>query len=486
MQLFHWNSQLETGIDAVDQQHRQLLQLINQLGMAMTTLRNLPTLTELLQQLRNYAHFHFAEEESLFDECCLSAYDIELHQAQHQLFCDKIATLDPANIPDKEAVHELHQFLVTWLIAHIFSEDMKLSSNRLPADRVPSTKRHLLTVSPMEKALIWALNESERRFRFLTDHAPMLIWATDQTGQRIYFNHAWTSELGYPVHQAEHHWPQWLHQDDRENYQATVHKLLATGQGGDIEVRYITHDGRVRVMHEKVIPRIQEDGTFLGLIASAMDITEIKQAIRQQERANSLLEQEVDKRTAEINRLMLTDPLTQTGNRRYLDEHLSCQLSHANETGQPLSLIFFDIDHFKRINDHYGHSTGDKVLVEVARQIRDSLRQNDKLARFGGEEFVAILPMTRAIDAAEVAQRILDKCRQLALPELSGAITFSAGVAQAQPGDDNDRLLRRCDIALYQAKDAGRNRIVTAESGSATTSGKVDTDIEHAALKPDA
>jgi len=128
----------------------------------------------------------------------------------------------------------------------------------------------------------------------------------------------------------------------------------------------------------------------------------------------------------------------------------------ARETGHPMSVAMFDIDHFKRINDTYGHHTGDEVLKRVAAGAAAELRSGDTIGRFGGEEFVIVLPDAAADAASKVAERV-----RHAIGTDSGTpgVTVSIGVAEMAPGETCDALLRRADDALYGAKNEGRNRM---------------------------
>jgi diguanylate cyclase (GGDEF)-like protein len=177
-------------------------------------------------------------------------------------------------------------------------------------------------------------------------------------------------------------------------------------------------------------------------------------------RANRRLEEEVARRTAELEQLMRTDPLTGIGNRRQLIERLAEAIRRAAAHDTPLSAIFFDLDHFKRINDLHGHPIGDRVLVRVAGCLRANLRDDDILCRYGGEEFVTVLEKTSLTDAMHVAERSRAAISRIRLREVDDMVSASAGIATWRPGESADAFLSRADKALYRAKDAGRNRCV--------------------------
>ncbi len=159
-----------------------------------------------------------------------------------------------------------------------------------------------------------------------------------------------------------------------------------------------------------------------------------------------------------------TDALTGLYNRRYLDEDLLRRVSRAGARDGSFAVALLDVDHFKRINDTWGHPAGDAVLRTVAQQIRKYLRTGDLECRYGGEEFVVILPTTSLADAALVAERLRSGMESCELPSpLAGErITASLGVAGWAPGEDAASLLRRADQALYVAKRGGRNRVELA------------------------
>lgn len=150
-----------------------------------------------------------------------------------------------------------------------------------------------------------------------------------------------------------------------------------------------------------------------------------------------------------------TDPLTGLPNRRALYGQIETALAAAG----PCSVVLLDIDHFKAVNDRYGHQTGDEVLIWTARLLSTGLRGSDVLGRWGGEEFMLLLPYTAPEDAWAVAERLRARLDATPHPEV-GAVTVSLGVAGRQTGDDLGRLTVRADTALYAAKHQGRNRTV--------------------------
>jgi diguanylate cyclase (GGDEF)-like protein len=163
-----------------------------------------------------------------------------------------------------------------------------------------------------------------------------------------------------------------------------------------------------------------------------------------------------------LEHLATIDPLTGVKNRRSMDQELDMAAAVAERTGKPQTLVLLDIDHFKRINDQYGHVLGDDILVDLVTLIDSHTRKYDQLFRFGGEEFVLLLPDLGGADLDTVMtelQRLLR--RRLKCPD--GAVTISYGVATLQPGESMESWLTRADDALYQAKEGGRDRIVYAD-----------------------
>jgi two-component system cell cycle response regulator len=175
------------------------------------------------------------------------------------------------------------------------------------------------------------------------------------------------------------------------------------------------------------------------------------------------------KRTRNFEQLAFRDPLTGAFNRRYFDLQIGLELQRIERYPVPISLAFIDLDKFKSINDGYGHHVGDLVLQGLAHMLQTNLRTTDLMARFGGEEFVVVLPNSSETQAIRSIQAILDQVGKQPVAQNEGqafSITFSAGVAQWQPGMSIGEWLRMADGAMYQAKQQGRNRVLGVQDSN--------------------
>jgi two-component system cell cycle response regulator len=177
-----------------------------------------------------------------------------------------------------------------------------------------------------------------------------------------------------------------------------------------------------------------------------------------------VLQEELVEQSRRLESLIFEDPLTGLANRRYILTQLGSFVSGTRRHGRPLSVAIVDIDHFKDVNDRYGHQVGDEVLVAVTGALRNHMRAEDHLGRLGGEEFLAVLPDTDGGAALAAAERMREEVAGTVV-EHEGerlAVTVSLGVASWEEDDPPELLLRRADEALYAAKAGGRDRAVCA------------------------
>ena len=216
----------------------------------------------------------------------------------------------------------------------------------------------------------------------------------------------------------------------------------------------------LRVIEARLTPIIE--GESAGVIVVLRAITARVHAQRKLQEAHDQLQAQV----AEISRLQesvreqaIHDALTGLYNRRYLEETLPREMASAKRRGAPMAIILLDVDHFKAINDTFGHQEGDRTLQRLAMMLDENTREGDIACRYGGDEFVLVLPDTPLADAVDKAERLRQECAACAQGELTD-ITISLGVACAPDhGDEGGRVLLVADRALYRAKEAGRNRV---------------------------
>lgn len=240
---------------------------------------------------------------------------------------------------------------------------------------------------------------------------------------------------------------------------------------------YATMDSAIQALragaYDYIIKPLEELDTVLRTINRAYDAVQLQQE-------NKALLQSLQQQNSELQRvnqilrdLAERDSLTGLYNHRYFQEHIAREIARAHRHDRPFSLLFLDLDHFKRYNDTHGHPQGDELLRELAGILRERLRQSDMAARYGGEEFVLVLPETPREGALIVAEGI---CRRVADAPFKGrerqpdgAVTISIGIA-TYPLDGNCAadLIERADHALYEAKQAGRNCVRAAASPDAS------------------
>lgn len=279
----------------------------------------------------------------------------------------------------------------------------------------------------------------ERARRFFDLSHDMLCTANTE-GYFVELNGAWTRNLGYSLEELRSvPFIKRVHPDDRERTEAEAAALFAGGGMLTFENRYLAKDGTWHWMRWS--SQLSPDESLI--YARAADVTEIKQ-----------IEAEREQLLGKVQDLARRDSLTGLPNRRALEEQLPQVMTRARRRLLPLTVALLDIDHFKAYNDSHGHLAGDEVLRECARAWDSALRAEDTIIRFGGEEFLVLLPDTSSDRAAEIVERL-----RMATPR---GQTCSAGLACWDYAESIDELLTRADKALYIAKAGGRDRLAQA------------------------
>lgn len=305
------------------------------------------------------------------------------------------------------------------------------------------------------------LRTSEERYRLLADNARDVIWTTEVDGRCSFCSPSVFGLRGFtPEEVIGQAWEQALTPDSVAICRAYFHALQADiAAGRELqrfrgEVEFTCKDGSTVWAEAIAVPMLDDQGRFVRLLGTCRDISERKQ-----------YEQELELANEHLQSLASIDALTEVWNRRHLETLILQAISRSDRHGEPLTLILCDVDQFKAINDGYGHLIGDLVLVEFCRRIRGSLRKGDCLGRWGGEEFVLLLPHCPQQAGLALAEKL--RAAIEATPfELAGTITASFGVAQRLRAEPQLAWLQRVDQALYAAKAAGRNRVMAAPAPS--------------------
>jgi diguanylate cyclase (GGDEF)-like protein len=242
--------------------------------------------------------------------------------------------------------------------------------------------------------------------------------------------------------------PRLLNGPDTDNHtRYRIRKALREGKGIRTEILKYCKDGQTRWLDINVVPLRDAKGVITHFASVERDLTRYKKIERQ------------------LANMALFDSLTGTLNRPAFYQHAEKEFNRSKRYYRPLSVIMLDIDHFKQVNDQYGHHGGDQVLQIFAEACQEVIRSTDLMGRVGGEEFALLLPDTPMKAAFNLAERLRERINKY--PYLAGdmliEVTASLGVAELQ-NDDGDfkSLLQRADEALYQAKHAGRNRVKMA------------------------
>lgn len=300
------------------------------------------------------------------------------------------------------------------------------------------------------KALVSALAESERRFRDISIAAGEYLWEVDARGRCTYVSERIEQVQGYTPAEVLGRTPfAFMEPEEARRVRTWLARSADDGQPfRDMEFRSRHKAGHQVWLRVSGMPILDASGALAGYRGTALDITQRK-----------VMEEN-------LRRLATTDPLTGAANRRHFMAVLDDELARAQRYGNPLSVAMVDIDHFKRLNDTYGHAAGDAALVQFVTEIQARLRATDLLGRLGGEEFALILPETTAEGARAVVDA-LRAAREAAVLDFEGEVitfTMSAGVADTTHADTGATLLAAADAALYDSKHGGRNRVTVAKA----------------------
>jgi diguanylate cyclase (GGDEF)-like protein/PAS domain S-box-containing protein len=291
-----------------------------------------------------------------------------------------------------------------------------------------------------------ALRDSEHSYKTLAENLPGIVYRVfiRENARVTLFNKLGQELTGYKDEELKEGevcaMESKILQEDRPKVIAKVLHATLNHVPFTVEYRFIRKDGSIRYFLEKGTPLYGKDGNPLYIDGVIFDITEYKQA------------------EMELKRLATIDYLTGVFNRTTFKELIEREIERAQRYNKPLSMIMFDIDHFKKVNDTYGHSVGDYVLKTLAKIVREAIRKIDYLVRWGGEEFLIILPENNLDKAQTLAERIRQIIEHYTFDNV-GKVTVSLGVAEFKEGDTEDTLINNSDSAMLKAKRKGRNRV---------------------------
>jgi diguanylate cyclase (GGDEF)-like protein/PAS domain S-box-containing protein len=311
------------------------------------------------------------------------------------------------------------------------------------------------------------LAERERFIRMVTDNIPGMVayWNLDMRCE--YANKAYLERFGRTWEQMHGITLRELLGEELFAKSEPHVRAALRGEPQVFERPLARADGGAGHTLARYIPDA-DNGVVRGFYVLVSDVTELKTA-----------QAELERRVRELHVLAATDPLTGIGNRRSFLDRAREEFIRSTRYGTPLAFLMIDVDHFKAVNDTYGHEAGDRLLAVLAATLRDALRTTDHVGRLGGEEFGALLIESSPAQSGLTAQRLLEALRNACVLADSGeSVCYTVSIGMAQRGDGTDSvedLMRRADTALYHAKKTGRDRICSYET---CVAGAADTPPE--------
>ena len=309
-----------------------------------------------------------------------------------------------------------------------------------------------------------ALRESESHFRSLFNQTHDAVFLLDLNGRHILVNQRAADMLGYTMDEIT---ALSINETsaEKEKSEMIIKRLLAGEYIPLYERLFRKKDGQIIPVEINLELINDKNGAPVYIQSIVRDISERKRTEKEIKIVNELLNSrliEIEQLQKELHEQTLRDPLTGLYNRRYLNETLEREIARGKRGKKHLSIIISDIDHFKKINDTYGHQVGDKFLIEVAAIMKKHARASDIVCRFGGEEFLLVLPDATKTSASKRAEELRKICADICILHEGKKlkITLSFGVA-THPihGKDADELVVKADKAMYKSKRAGRNQV---------------------------
>ncbi len=384
MAIFIWDDSYKTGVESIDDQHKKLVDLLNQLDESLNIEGDTHIVIKLLDELVEYTKFHFKDEEKFMERHEYNEKDYQAHLQVHQQFIDQINKAQKACQSDSDKVtDELLDYLVQWLINHILLTDKQMVTN------ITSTAKPSLSdnshVEILKNNLYGALRESEGRFKELADILPALIWISNVDGKRIFVNQQFLQFTGLKADECMNgECAKLVHKDDIEALQAIYEEIKTTHKVTEAEYRLNHKDGSERWILETIVPRKRKNGKVSGFMGCGIDISKQKQVEKS-------LEDTVEKRTLQLqkaNQILKIEKEEQLGLNNQLKEaqgHLvqsekmasigQLAAGVAHEINNPLGYIYSNLNTLK------GYLTDLEQVAILANKLAKELPEDNALTK---------------------------------------------------------------------------------------------------------
>lgn len=277
-------------------------------------------------------------------------------------------------------------------------------------------------------------------YKAIVESSPNMIWRSGTNAECNYFNETWLKFTGKKLEEEiGNGWAKGVHPDDFDLCLKTYLNAFSKHNAFEMEYRLLRYDGEWRWINDRGVPFFDDSKNFAGYIGSCMDVTEKIEGKKLTEMAQK-------------------DKLTGLYNRNYLEYLLDYEFHRARQEKINFIVFMIDIDKFKFFNDHYSHNFGDKVLNLVAKKISENTRKCDITGRYGGDEFLIMLPKTTIAKAKEIAQKMLNSVLEINIESNPIQISLSIGIAEQVNEKNIFEVVEKADKAMYKAKQDGGNR----------------------------